>query len=150
MPFEPVAPYGDFVGQREPNEPQRFTDVNPETRPFQPAEPTTSDAFEAAWRTDNTLVSALVSQATPMRGKKLDPDFDPWAEIADTPYQPYYEYFAAAADKDHFEAIKADIMREAKDRQTIEDTGWTGIGASMAAGFFDPTFLIPGGAVVRR
>ena len=138
MPFEPVSPLGGFTGLDEAPEQQ-----------VQPA-PTTSDAWEAAYRTGNTVVSSVISQARRFSGAKVDRDFDPWAEIAGTPYEPYTDQFAVATNKQHADAIKADIDRELKDRDTIAKSGWIGIGASMAAGFFDPAILVPGGAIVRR
>ena len=102
---------------------------------------------KSAFRLENTIGSALASKEVRYMREThgvfggpvpIDPDFDPWAEIADTPYQAYADKFAHAGNKDHANAIKADIDRELKDRDTIAKSGLIGIGASMAAGMFDP------------
>lgn len=155
MPFEPLSPLGGPTGLPERPEPQRFDDINPETRPVQPQEP---GLWGAAFRTQNTIGSSISSETVrterEQRGifggpVKIDPDFDPWAEIGDTWMEPYYEQFATAGNKTHFEAIRADIERERKDRQQIEDSGLVGVGASMAAGVLDVTTLVPCGAILR-
>jgi hypothetical protein len=155
MPFEPISPLGGFTGGFEPQEPPLFTDINPETRGRQPEQP---GLMDAAFRTENTVGSSVASEEVRYAREsvgvfggpvKIDPDFDPWAEIADTPYERYSEQFAVAGNKQHFDAIRADIDRETKDRQRIADSGIVGMGAAMAAGVLDLPTLLPGGAIVR-
>jgi hypothetical protein len=145
MPFEPVSPYGGFTG----------TTAAPERAPVSSAD---DSIWGAAFRTENIVGSSMASEevrtANEQEGVlggpvRIDPDFDPWAEIVDTPYESYTDQFALAGNKDHFEAIKADIDRETKDRETIHKSGWTGIGASMAAGVLDLPILLPGGNLIR-
>lgn len=139
MPFEPIDPLGGFTATDELPKPQES--VLPD--------PTTSETFGAAFRTDNTIGSLLASEDAHFAGTRIDPDFDPWGAIAGTPYEPYYENFARAANKEHFEAIKSDINRENKDRDIMGRSGWTGLGASLVAGTVDWPIIIPGGQVVR-
>ena len=87
MPFEPISPVGGFTATPElprPGEPEMV------------AEPTSSDMWGAAFRTENTIGSLLSSQETAIGSQTSDPNFDPWGELAGTPYEPYYENFAAS------------------------------------------------------
>jgi hypothetical protein len=103
---------------------------------------------DAAFRTENTVGSALSSQSFGYDGKE-DPDFDTWADIAGTEFEPYWDRFTRARNKEHADLIRADIMRERKDRQYLESQGALGFAQSMAAGLFDLPSLLPGGAAVR-
>ena len=107
------------------------------------------EAAKAAFRTENTIGSLLSRQDAGFDERSIDPDFDPWAEIVDTPYQPYFEQFARARDRAHFEAIKADIDRENQDRKTLAASGIIGQGASMAAGVLDWPSALPGAVVLK-
>jgi hypothetical protein len=107
------------------------------------------DAVGAAFRTENTLGSLYSSNELQVDDLSRDPTFDPWAEIVDTPYQPYYEQFARARNRPMFEAIKSDIDRENKDRRTLASSGITGMVASMGAGMLDWPSALPGAVLGR-
>jgi len=139
MPFEPISPVGGFTATPELPRP------DDETRP----DPTFGETLSSAFRNENTIGSLLASQELANEHQERDPYFDPWAEIAETPYEAYYEQFARARNPAHFQAIKADIDRENTDRDVIARSGLTGFGASAAAGLLDWPTLIPGGALVR-
>lgn len=143
MPFEPASPLGGFTGL--PDEPQLE----------RPEAPSAGEAFGSAFRLDNTVGSAVVSETVRARRNQagligpvpVDPNYDPWADIAGTHYEPYYEKFAHAENKQIGDAIKTDIDRENKDRDTIAKSGLTGVGASMAAGLLDWPILLPVGEI---
>jgi hypothetical protein len=107
------------------------------------------EAAGAAFRTENTIGSVLSSDEMGVDDRRIDPQFDPWAEIQGTPYEAYYEQFGRAANRGHFDAIKSDIDRENKDRDTLAKSGVVGMGATMAAGVLDLPSLIPGAVVLR-
>lgn len=107
------------------------------------------DAMGAAFRTENTVGSALSSNEMGVNDRRVDPHFDPWAEIEGTPYEPYYEQLGGAANRSIFDARKADIDRENKDRTTLAQSGVTGMVSGMAAGMFDLPSLIPGAVLMR-
>lgn len=139
MPFEPISPVGGFTATPELPRP------DDEARP----DPTFGETLSSAFRTENTIGSLMASQDLADDHITRDPHFDPWAEIADTPYEPYYEQFARARNPMHFQAIKADIDRENTDRDVISRSGFSGMVAPMAAGVLDWPTLVPGGALVR-
>lgn len=139
MPFEPISPVGGFTATPELPRP------DDEARP----DPTFGETLSSAFRTENTIGSLMASQDLADDHITRDPHFDPWAEIADTPYEPYYEQFARARNPMHFQAIKADIDRENTDRDIISRSGFSGVVAPMAAGVLDWPTLLPGGALVR-
>lgn len=139
MPFEPISPVGGFTATPELPRPEE------EARP----DPTFGETLTSAFRTENTIGSLMASQDLADDHITRDPHFDPWAEIADTPYEPYYEQFARARNPMHFQAIKADIDRENTDRDIISRSGFSGVVAPMAAGVLDWPTLLPGGALVR-
>ena len=126
MPFEPMSPLGGFTGQLEEQMRSERDDAIDA--------PDFSETFGAAFRTENMIGSAASSEAYGADIGNIDYDFDPWARIANTPYEPYYEQFSRAMNEDHFEAIRADIDRENRDRDIIARSGITGIVALMAAG----------------
>jgi hypothetical protein len=107
-----------------------------------------SEGAAAAFRTENTIGSTLASKSYWFDGER-DPSYDPWADIAGTPYEEYWDNFTTARSKSHADAIKADLDREAKDRRYLENQGAIGYAQGLAAGLFDPTILLPGGAIVR-
>jgi GNAT superfamily N-acetyltransferase len=176
MPFEPISPVGAFTaGPELPKPPEEEGDSMLATAGkiaapvavgagllFAPeitlpalaigggaALFSDREAAGAAFRQENTIGSLFASQAREFDGTPRDPNFDPWAEIADSPYEPYYEQFSHARNRPHFDAIKSDIDRENKDRDTLAKSGLTGMGATMAAGLLDWPTLLPGGAVLR-
>ena len=103
----------------------------------------------AAFRTENIVGSSLVSKSLGYSGAR-DPEFDPWADIAGTDFEPHWERFTRARNKEHADLIRSDIEREKKDRQYLESNGALGFAQAMAAGLFDLPSLLPGGAVVRN
>jgi len=107
-----------------------------------------SEGAAAAFRTENTIGSTLASKSYWFDGER-DPSYDPWADIAGTPYEEYWDNFTTARSKPHADAIRADIDREVKDRRYLENQGAIGYAQGLAAGIFDPTILLPGGAIVR-
>jgi len=106
------------------------------------------EGASAAFRMENTVGSLLSSNSLAFDGPAED-GYDPWADIAGTPYEEHWENFTRARSKAHADAIKSDIDREVKDRKYLESQGAVGFAQGLAAGLFDPTILLPGGAVVR-
>jgi hypothetical protein len=103
----------------------------------------------AAFRTENSFGSFMVARNRGFDNKPFDRDFDPWAEIAGTTYQPYSNRFAGVRNREHMEAIKSDINRETKDKRILKDAGLIGTAASMAAGVLDWPTLLPGAHLAR-
>ncbi len=108
--------------------------------------------FGAAFRTENEVGSLLASEALDLDKReyfRVDPEYNPFTSGDLEGYEDHADRFLEAQNAKVVEAIKSDIDREKKDRETIEAAGWGGFGASMAASLLSPTTLLPGGAFVR-
>lgn len=106
--------------------------------------------FGAAFRTENEVGSLLASEALDLDKREYFRVVDGYNALDDIEgYEDHADRFMESFNPKRTEAIKADIDREKKDRETIEAAGWGGFGASMAASLLSPTTLLPGGAFVR-
>lgn len=112
--------------------------------------PTFLDTVSAAFRQDNLIGSTLSNARLGMDQRQLyavDPTYNVYDDI--TGYEDHAERFDQVYNKTAADALKANIDKETKDRQTLAASGWTGVGLQMLAGIADPTILIPGGALAR-
>lgn len=99
----------------------------------------------AAFRKENLLVSAAGSLRS--LGVQDDPDYVAFRDDDLTGYDP--SNFISSRSAQHTAMIKARLRREREDTQMIAESGWAGIGLSMAAGFLSPESLLPVSAVWR-
>ncbi len=106
----------------------------------------------AAFRTENSVGSLLSMGGAPgaLWHTPIDKNFDPFAGLEGTRYQPYLDQFVFANTTADVLAVKRQIDREAEDRKTIARSGWAGVAANFAAGLFDPVNLIPVGGEAYR
>jgi D-alanyl-D-alanine carboxypeptidase len=111
------------------------------------------DTIKAAFETQNTVGSALASQAPSftMPSEQQVSEYDPFQDIKG--YEPYADHFILARSPEDTQRIKADIDREQQNRNILSASGWKGMVAQIAAGTLDPVFLpllaIPGGSEVK-
>lgn len=103
-------------------------------------------ALKAAWNSES-VTQALIDR---YHGPEfqVDPDFrlDP-AWIADqqkkrnipAEFLPAFEH---AVSQGHADRIAEQVEQELKDREAITSAGWTGAGASLAVGVFDPVSFV--------
>ena len=103
-----------------------------------------SRLFDAAMRRDN-IVGSITEAATQPPMGAFDPNFDPWARIGG--YEDHARAFIGANNDDDVLHIKARIDKERRDRELMENGGWRGAAALLAAGTMDPVNLIPLGQV---
>ena len=131
-----------------------FTDESPPLGPVQrlpdpSAAPTPGffeETFPAAFRVENTVVSALVGDSIPFP-ERLDLTFDPFSDIEG--YEDFAEAFIPANNPDDVVRVKAQIDRELEDRRTLQAAGLPGMAAIFTAAAIDPVILLPvGGAAV--
>lgn len=111
-------------------------------------DPTLSETFGAAFRTQN-MVGSFLSQRGAVDPNEEEAGFNAIDYIKDdSRYAPYADEFAGLSNRRSADAMKMQIDREEADRRTLDAAGWTGIVAQMAAGVFDlPTLLPFGGAI---
>lgn len=112
--------------------------------------PSFMETAGAAFRQENLVGSALVSNRMDLSTQefhRVDPDYDVYDDIKG--YEEYADRFETVYNPIAADAVKADIDREKKDRDTLAASGWTGMGLSMLAGVTDPTILIPAGALAK-
>lgn len=124
----PVMPVG-----REPVEP-RATDF--------------SDTVAAAFRQDNPLVSVYHRLSEGFF--PAEPDHNPLDIVKDTPFEAnHLDAFVRSRSKAETLSIMSRIERENEDRRILESAGAAGVVAQIAAGLFDPTIALPGGAIYK-
>ena len=101
----------------------------------------------AAFRLDNEVVSAVVSKSLRHIGDRYDENYYPSDDLGEFEGTEYEPQLLSAKTSEHMTAMKADIARERRDREILNDG--SGVMARMAAGFISPFTLIPGGAIVK-
>jgi hypothetical protein len=121
--------------------------------PDEPAPtPSMMDTWGAAFRTQNTIGSAIANSGIPDptvvdQGQE---DFNAIDFVKDDPkYSPFVESFAGIRNKRAAEAQKLRIDQELQDQRTLSAAGGMGAIAQMAAGVVDlPTLFPIGGEFV--
>lgn len=109
-------------------------------------------ATGAAFRSENEVGSLLASEALDLDKReyfRVDPEYNPFTNGDLKGYEEHSDRFLEAQNATVVEAIKADIDREKRDRETIEAAGWGGTGAEIFASVASPTLLLPGGALAK-
>jgi len=105
----------------------------------------TKEVIKAAFRTENTVGSFLSND---VERSKINPDFDPFDDIEG--FEQYATSFVDTNTPEEVQAVKNQITRENQDKELLDQSGWVGTSASLAAGILDPINLIPvGGAAVK-
>jgi len=106
----------------------------------------------AAFRSENEVGSLLASEALNLDKReyfRVEPEYNPFTNGDLDGYEEHSERFLEAQNSKVVEAIKADIDREKRDRETIEAAGWGGTAAEIFASVASPTLALPGGALAK-
>ncbi|WP_072296150.1 hypothetical protein [Paracoccus sp. SM22M-07] len=137
MPFDrenPIAPQMLTTGQRDAQEGPGF-----------------GATIGAATRQSNMIGSILTSEAAWLRARgsydEKQPDYNVFDDIKG--YEDRIDSFIDVFNPVAAAAVKADIDREARDRKTLEASGWLGTAAEIGASIVDAPTLLPGGALIR-
>lgn len=117
--------------------------VSPNPDATIPNAPSTWQIFSAAFRQENTIVSALSSNSFYVDEFVSDPTLNVWDEIKGTKYEDYFDRFADKTTRRGVRAVMQDIDREEQDRLTLSMGGGTALLANMMASMLDWTTLIP-------
>lgn len=122
-------------------------------RPDEPPSPSLMSIAGAALRQENIVGSLASSERfySTLSGGfyDLDDGYNVFDDPDFKPYEPYADRFDNVFNRRAFDAVRADIDRERKDRDTLARSGWTGMALTMGATIADPTILLPGGALVK-
>lgn len=103
----------------------------------------------AAFRRENTFVSAIANEVRTPPLSEFDPDFDPF-DVLPEHHVGFEDRYAKAFNAEHAFQIRQQIERELEDTEILSASGFAGGAAALAAGVFDPVNLIPiGGAAYR-
>lgn len=136
MPFDNKEPQGTFGLRLE--EPTRL-------------DPSFMETAGAAFRKDNLIGSIVASERmrSTMDGSfyDIDKSYNVFDDIEG--YEDHSDAFLSVFNRQAAAAVKADIDRERRDRQTLAASGWTGFAMTAGASVLDPTILLPGGALVK-
>lgn len=122
----------------------------PETAFFPNAQTSEGSILGAAFRQHNTLGS-LVEQSKLREYEDagaflLDAhpdDFDPFEHIKGTVFEAFPEALRDVTTPQEFHRQKVKVEREIRMREIMQNAGWKGILAGLAAGVFDPVNIIP-------
>lgn len=113
-------------------------------------DPAFMDTLSAAFRQENIIGSYLSSaRRTVDDFNAVDQNYNVFDDVRKDGMEKYAERFEEVYNPTAYQAVKSDIERENKDRQTLAASGWTGIGLSMGASVLDLPTLLPGGALYR-
>jgi hypothetical protein len=118
--------------------------------PPTPRDPMLGEAFGAAFRQDNPMVSLarrLAEERFP-----AEPHYDPLSDLdfKGSKYeQTHADAFVASRSPGETRSIMRRIDQEDEDRKTLDAAGFPGWVAQVAAGTIDPTIALPAGAVYR-
>lgn len=122
--------------------------------PQEPDNPSTAEIFGAAFRSGNTIGSALSNQT--MRSFFSGPqaavpitDDDIIARVQKEGLYPYIQSFRGVTTEQEYDNKLADVTRQLKDQRIMEASGVTGAFASLAAGVLDIPTLIPVGRIAQ-
>jgi hypothetical protein len=116
-------------------------------------EPSFMETLSSAYRQEN-LIGSFISNARLGADQrelyKVDNSYNVYQDkdvaeyVKEDPDRWDDVYNKTAAD-----AMRTNIDKERRDRETLAASGWTGVGLQMAAAVTDPTILLPGGALTR-
>lgn len=140
-PFEPIAITDDVLkSMQEIGADRQLVDAN---------KLTVAEIYGAAFRRENTVGSVMADET-------LAPDTDPTPLPTEGIVERLkrdglitaQQYFQNVQTVGQYEAVRAQIEREAKDKAILDASGWTGTGAQLVASVLDPVNLIPiGGGI---
>lgn len=117
---------------------------------FDTPDPSFLDTVSAAFRQENTIGSYLASaRRTVDDFNAVDMQYNVFDDVRRDGMEKYADRFEKVYNPDAYRAVKSDIEKETRDRQTLAASGWTGAALTATASIADPTLLIPGGALVR-
>jgi hypothetical protein len=103
-------------------------------------------ALGAAFRTENLIGSYIMDEKAQQGTDNLPQlGYNVWDDIKGTKYEDYWSSFLESNNANRTAALKRQIDREEDDKRTLAAAGWRGTIANLAAGFTDPTVLIPVG-----
>lgn len=96
------------------------------------------------------VASYLANKFDPSRRATVDPDFDPFDGLEDTPYADYASSFIGVRSREDFERTRRRIDRQIWSREQFDNAGLAAnIGGFVGEVAGSPTNLLPGGAAVR-
>lgn len=114
------------------------------------ARPSVKDISRAVYRTENIIGSFFAKEEGLPDYKETD--FDPWQYMSkdEKMDDSFLQYAMYSDNEDELNAVRRQVSRERKDRQTIADGGANSVGISIGQGILDPiNLLVAGGAVAN-
>lgn len=117
-------------------------------------DPSMYDMMKAAFQSGNMVGSALSSESTaeklfPTRDAQEMTDAQIVEEVGQLGLSPLLQQFQGVTNKAQFDARANDLVREQKNMEIMEASGWPGVGAALVAGIVDIPTLIPIGKAVQ-
>lgn len=129
----PSKPYSGSIGYSLYPSPQ--PDAT-ETRPG------FASTLGAAWRVENSVANFVELMNKPTF--EPEPDFNLVNTLKTSGmFDNYRDNFLGVQSSGEFNYVAARVKREEKDRDTLIQAGWLGVGAAMLMGVLDPTMFLP-------
>lgn len=113
------------------------------TPPDQFIGPTAPEVWGAAFRQNNPVVSVIDAISKSPAVAPPVPGYNPVPRLVGTKYESLLSQSLGDTNPDETTARMAKFDAEQKDQQMLADAGWGGTVAALAAGAFDPSWLIP-------
>lgn len=110
------------------------------------------ETLGAAYRQENLIPSVITDARQAFRATefyKVDPSYNVFDDIEGFEEEAKSGVFDRVYNKVAGDAVKSNIEKERRDRQTLAASGWQGVALTGLAGMTDPTVLLPGGALVK-
>lgn len=132
----------------DPLSPIGFND-NP-IEPPKREKPAFGEVLGAGFRQENLINNGIRALTEDRDYGEYDPNYSPpFEEFVGGEFDGHIDRFIGAKNTKETEHIKTRIREEIEDRRTLEEAGVGGFLASMTAGVFDITTLLPLGGVVK-
>ncbi len=131
----------------DPLSPIGFND-NP-IEPPKREKPAFGEVLGAGFRQENLINNGIRALTEDRDYGPVDDNHNPFETVNGTEFEPHWERFISSRNTKETEHIKTRIREETEDRRTLEEAGVGGFLASMTAGVFDVTTLLPLGGVVK-
>lgn len=107
-----------------------------------------TDTIKAAFKTQN-VIGTYATYGLPDRYVDPSSTYDPYSNLIKMGRSDLLEGAQWVDNEDELHSYIKRRDDQKKQHQILDESGWLGIGASMAAGIIDPLLLVPAGGVVK-
>jgi hypothetical protein len=107
-----------------------------------------TDTIKAAFKTHN-VIGSYATYGLPDRFADPSSTYDPYSKLIEMGRTDILEGAQWVDNEDELHSYIKRRDDQKKQHQILDESGWLGVGASMAAGVIDPLLFVPGGGVLK-